>query len=309
MAHHGHHEPHEGHHHGHHHGVVGNIRVAFFINLSFSIIELVGGLMTNSVAILMDALHDLGDTIALGLAWYFERLSSKKEDLRYTYGYARFSVLAAFINSLILIGGSIFLLTQAIPRLLHPEQADAKGMLLLAILGVTANGIAAWRLMRGSTLNERVVALHLLEDVLGWAAIIVGSVVMMFVDVPILDPILSVLILAYILFGVVKNLTKAIGIFLQATPDRVLPEKITHELEHLPLVEEVHDFHVWTLDGTFHIATMHVVVPINFDWNQSDDLKSDIRSLLKKHGVEHATIELEIPESTCGVPKHGPHHH
>lgn len=302
--------------HGHHHGIVKNIKIAFFINLVFAAIELVGGILTNSVAILTDALHDLGDTIALGLAWYLEKVSSKDKDEKFTYGYARFSVLAALINSLILIIGSVFLLSEAIPRILNPEPADAKGMLLLALVGVTANGLAAWRLFKGSTLNERVVALHLLEDVLGWVAIIVGSIVMMFADIPILDPILSVMILAYILFGVVKNLNKSIRIFLQGTPEQVAPESLVHELQHVEGVLGVHDFHVWSLDGEYHIATMHVVVSDVFNWKESDKLKERIRECLKKFHVEHATIELEPECSDCQIPHgestvqdHGQHGH
>lgn len=161
------------HSHSHHHGTK-NISLAFFLNLGFCIIELIGGLLTNSVAILSDALHDFGDSVALGLAWVFQKKSEQKPDDKYTYGYRRFSLLSAIINSIILVAGSAFVLFESIKRIIEPAETNAKGMLLLAILGVAVNGVAILRLRKGGSVNERVVSLHLMEDVLGWVAVLIG---------------------------------------------------------------------------------------------------------------------------------------
>jgi cobalt-zinc-cadmium efflux system protein len=303
-------------HQGHHHGAVKNIRIAFFLNLGFSMLELVGGLMTNSMAILSDALHDLGDSISLGLSWYFEKVASKKRDHKYTYGYARFSVLAALINGLILILGSAFILAETIPRLLHPEQSDAKGMLILAGIGVAVNGVAALRLFKGETVNERMVAMHLVEDLLGWVAIIVGSIVMIFVEIPILDPILSLLIMGYVLFNVVGNLRKSIRIFLQANPLAILPAQLEHELLHVEGVKDIHDLHVWSLDGQYHVATLHVAVSEGNSLELNEEIKHRIREKLTANGVAHATLELEAENHPCKFHdcsgpeiSHDHHHH
>ena len=187
------------HSHHHHNHSEGNIKVAFLLNLSFAIIELIGGFWTNSVAILSDALHDFGDSLTLGLSWYFAKVARREKDETYTYGYKRFSILAAFINSIVLVTGSIFILFEAIPRLVHPETPNTSGMIILAIGGIIVNGAAAFRLSNGKNLNEKVVYTHLLEDILGWIAVLIGALVMHFFDSPIIDPLLSVLISVYIL--------------------------------------------------------------------------------------------------------------
>ena len=153
-----------GHHHDHQHhsDVAGeNIATAFFLNLFFCVIEAVGGFLTNSIAIMSDALHDLGDSISLGLAWYFQKVSKRKPDHTYTYGYKRFTILSAFLNSVILLTGSVFVLTESIKRVFDPVQSNARGMFILAVLGVLVNGVAVVRLKKGDSLNERVVSLHM----------------------------------------------------------------------------------------------------------------------------------------------------
>ena len=188
------------HHHGHHHQHdTKNISTAFFLNLAFTIIEIIGGLMTNSVAIMSDALHDLGDSLSLGLAWYFQKVAKKGRDKTFSYGYKRFSVLGAMINAIVLVVGSVFILQETIPRLWQPETPNVQGMFWLAILGIVVNGAAVLKLQKGTSLNEKVISLHLLEDVLGWAAVLVGSVLMYFFDLPIIDPLLSIGIAIFIL--------------------------------------------------------------------------------------------------------------
>jgi cobalt-zinc-cadmium efflux system protein len=299
MAGHTHHHPHDGHHHDHHHGVVHNIRIAFFLNLGFAVVELIGGLLTNSMAILTDALHDLGDALGLGLSWYLEKVSGRRRDQTFTYGYARFSVLAALINAVILIVGATLLIAETIPRLITPQPSNAQGMLALAVLGLAVNGFAAWRLLKGATLNERAVALHLLEDVLGWLAIVIGAVVMLFWDVPILDPILSCAIMVFILINVFRNLKQVFLILLQASPTGLDQGRVHQALQGVPNICNVHDLRVWTLDGTQHVASLHVTVGRDATWQDAERLKKEIRAALLPLRITHATIEMESEDSEC----------
>lgn len=284
--------------HEHHHGSSSkNIAVAFVLNLSFAVFELLGGIYTNSVAITSDALHDFGDSISLGLAWYFEKIAKRKRTKNYSYGYKRFSVLGAIINSMILLLGSFVVLYETVPRLFNPVQSDVKGMFVLACVGVAVNGFAALRLRGGHSLNERTVSLHLLEDVLGWVAILIGSVVMYFVDFPILDPILSVVITLYVLYNVVKNLRSISKVILQAVPEGVDMESIKQSIERLPDVVSVQDIHVWTMDSHYNVLSLHAVVESNA---KEDEIKTMIRTILKNNfSIQHTTIELEKSGEEC----------
>ena len=293
------HDHSHGHGHSHHHHAGDNIKVAFFLNLSFTIIELIGGVWINSVAILSDAMHDLGDSLSLGLAWYFEKVSKRERDANFTFGYKRFSLLGAVINSVILLVGSIFILTEAIPRIWDPEPVNAAGMVGFALLGIVVNGAAVLRLKGGESLNEKVVRLHLLEDVLGWVAVLVGGIILYFFDWPVIDPLLSLGITFFVLYNVVRNLRQSIKILLQGTPSHINTEEVKSRLEALPNVASVHDLHIWTMDGTYNIMSMHAVVPQAIDSEQTGLLKQDIRKAMAEMDISHVTIELEQPGEIC----------
>ncbi|RNC64369.1 cation diffusion facilitator family transporter [Proteiniphilum sp. X52] len=292
---------HQHHHRDHHYGHtdVKNIRAAFFLNLSFTIIELAGGLITNSVAILSDAVHDLGDSFSLGLSWYFQKVAQRPRTKEYTYGYKRFSLLGAVINSVVLLVGSILILTHAIPRLLNPQHPDVKGMLLLAVLGVIINGMAVLRLRRGSSMNERVVSLHLLEDVLGWLAVLVGAGIMYFVDAPIIDPLLSILISLYILYNVYRNIRQSLRVILQGSPSHLDMEEVKRALLGIGGVQDLHDLHAWSVDGEYNVMTVHVVLRGPLPMEAQHLLKLEIRDKLLSMGVHHCTIEFEVADEEC----------
>ncbi len=277
----------------HHHHKTDNIRAAFFINLCFAAVEMVGGFLTNSVAILSDALHDLGDSFSLGIAWYLQHQSGKPGDKVYTYGYKRFSVLGAVITSIILIIGSLFIIQEAAERILHPQPADARGMILLAMLGLVFNGIALLRLRKGKSINERVVSLHFLEDVLGWIAVLIGAVVMYFFEVPVLDPLLSLGIACFVLFNVYRNLKPALRIVLQGIPDPHLEKQIRTILSGYKTIQDVHDFHLWSLDGEHNVVSMHITVGENISIKDAEHLKEQIKLDLQSLHVLHSTIEVE----------------
>ena len=288
-----------GHTHEHFHGAGKNLALALFLNLSFCIIELFGGLLTNSIAILSDALHDFGDSISLGLAWYFQKVSKRKPDARYTYGYKRFSTLSAMLNAVVLLVGSGFVLYESLQRLLQPAQANARGMFVLAVLGVLVNGAAVVRLKKGSSLNERVISLHLLEDVLSWIAVLVASIVMMFVNVPVLDPILSIGISFYILYNVYHNLRSVFRVILQGKPSDVDEAAIRECLLALPKVRSLHDLHVWTMDSEYMVLTVHLVVDQSIQKEEQQVLRAAAHQLLKNMNIQHSTIEMESALETC----------
>ncbi|MDR1582164.1 MAG: cation diffusion facilitator family transporter [Prevotellaceae bacterium] len=276
-----------------------NIGIAFFLNLTFSLIEVVGGYLTNSVAIFSDALHDFGDSFSLALAWYFQKLSKKSRDSGYSYGYRRFSLLGALINSVVLLIGSIFVISESINRLVSPEIADAKGMLILAIFGIIINGIAMLKLKKGHSLNERTVSLHLMEDVLGWAAVLVASVVMIFVKIPVLDPILSLGIACYILFNIYNNLRDTLRVILQGTPENIDGEEIERTLLNIEGIESLHDLHLWTMDGEFNISSIHIVVGTNQDNSGITEIKNQVKKVMKQFNIQHSTVEVEQSEEYC----------
>lgn len=290
---------HQHHHHtGEAHGTK-KIAFAFWLNFGFTLLEIVGGLLTNSVAIVSDALHDLGDSLSLGLAWYFQRLGQRGTDKQFTYGYRRFSVLGALINTLVLVIGSIVILFRAIPRLMNPEEVQSEGMMLLAVLGILVNGLAAWRLHGGGSINEKVVSLHLWEDVLGWVAVLIGGIVMYFWDLPWIDPVLSLAITAYILFNAVRSLIAALEIFLQRTPKSIDIDKVKETLESIPAILDAHDLHVWSLDGRYMVMTLHAQVKPETTMMQAEGIKANIHSEMHELGIHHVTVEFEVPDADC----------
>lgn len=293
------------HHHHHHHDhnfsdSKNSIKTAFFLNLVFTIIEIIGGLYTNSIAILSDAIHDLGDSVAIGSAWFFEKISYKERDRKFSYGYRRFSPFAALINLVILFAGSIFIISEAIPRLLNPQEIDSSGMIIFAILGVVFNGLAVFKLMGNkNSANMRTVMLHLMEDVLGWVAVLVGAILIHYTGWLILDPILSLGIAAYILINAIMNFKNILPIFLQAVPKDTNQNEIEVELKNINGVKEIHDLHSWSLDGEYNIVTVHLVIPDNTSIDEIIRIKDDARKILTNEGQEHYTIEIEFESEIC----------
>ncbi|HEY0742372.1 MAG TPA: cation diffusion facilitator family transporter [Chryseosolibacter sp.] len=294
---------HDHHHHHHHHfdpeekpsGIV----TAFWLNTAFAIVEIAGGIYTNSVAIVSDAVHDLGDSLSLGLAYYFHRKSKQQRDPQFNYGYRRFSLLGAFINSLVLVVSSVFIIGEAFQRLFEPEMPDTQGMLILAILGILVNGAALLRLRKGKSVNEKVISLHFVEDVLGWTAVLIGSIVMMFVDVPVLDPVLSILICLYILYNVYKNLRTTFRILLQGSPEGIQQDEVRKKVLSVPGVLDMHDMHFWTMDGQYNVMTLHVVVSPDKTLEEVEEIKNEVKHCLIHLDVQHTTVEIESQNNNC----------
>jgi cobalt-zinc-cadmium efflux system protein len=276
-----------------------DLKVAFFLNLMFTIFEISGGLWTNSLAILSNALHDLGDTFSLGFSWYLEKYSRKEKDKLFSYGYQRFSLLAALINTMILVAGSFFIMSEAIPRLIRPEHSRVEGMLAFAVAGIIVNGLAALRLRGGKSFIARVVIWHFVEDVLGWVAVLVVGVTLVFKDIPVLDPILSILIAAYVMYNVIRNLKKTLALFLQAVPENIDIEEVENQLRIIANVKSVHHTQVWSLDGIHHVLTTHVVVNGKATRDDVWQTKCAIKSLTDKMDFTHTTVEIEYEGEAC----------
>lgn len=287
--------------HDHSNDSTGDLRLAFFLNLSFTIIEIAGGIWTNSLAILSDAIHDLGDSLSLGMAWYLETYARKDKDKKYSYGYRRYSLLSALINTVVLIVGSVFILSRAVTRLFNPEPVDAKGMILFAVLGIIVNGLAMLRLRGGKSLNAQVVAWHLIEDVLGWVAVLIMSIVLLFTDLYILDPIFSILITSFVLYNVIKNLRKTLALFLQAVPENMDLEMIENRLLAIDNVCSSHHTHIWSMDGEHHVLTTHLVVEEDTSQDEVLCIKEDINQLSKEMDFLHTTVEIEYGDEKCSM--------
>lgn len=263
-----------------------------------------GGILTNSVAITSDAIHDFGDAMAIGVALGLERLSRKSGDAAFSYGYRRYSTMAAVMTGVVLVVGSIFILVEAVPRLWSPSAPHADGMIGLAVLGLAVNGFAAWRVSTGSSLSEKMVVWHLMEDVAGWALVMIGALVMKFFGLPWIDAILGILLACWIIFNVFKNLREALRVFLQGVPAHL---DVPHLLEHIreiPGVRDVHHVHVWSLDGEQHIFTAHLIVDRILTVAEGEGIKKKVKELLVKHEILEATLEIEPEGSECFDPSH-----
>ena len=289
-----------GHHHDHHHSS-DNIKVAFFLNFAFTIFEIIGGLYVNSIAIISDAIHDLGDTISLGTSWYLEEKSHKKSNKKFSFGYKRFSLLGALINSIILIVGSLYVINEAVGRILEPEHTDAKGMIFFAVIGVLVNGYAAWKLSGGKTMNEKVASWHLVEDVLGWVAVLVVAIILNFKDIHYLDPALSLLITIYILWNVIIRLKQTLFIFLQGVPEELDINEIESKILNIDFVNSIHHMHVWSLEGEHNVFTAHIKIDDNSNLNNFKKVKSDVKDILKEYKFEHYTVEIEFNDENCDL--------
>ena len=273
--------------------------VAFFLNLAFTLVEAAGGLWTNSLAILSDSLHDLGDSLTFGLSWYLARTARQGRDDKYSYGYRRLSLVGALASALVLLVGSLLILARAIPRLIHPEHSNAQGMIALAVLGLLANGAAAWRLRSGRNLQSQVLRWHLIEDVLSWGAVLLVGVTLLVADIHVLDPLLSLFITGYVLFGVVRSLRRTMAVFLQAAPEELDLQALDRSLAGIPGVLSTHHTHVWSLDGAHHVLTTHLVVASRARKEEIVRIKRKALRLLAPISPEHTTVEVEYEDEDC----------
>lgn len=270
-----------------------DIKLAFFLNLGFSLFELIGGLLTNSISIFSDAIHDFGDSLAIGIAYLLEKISNKKSDKNYTYGYKRYSLLGASLTSIILIVGSLIVLGNAMLRLFNPMEVHFAGMFIFAIFGIAINGYAAYKTSKSVNMNEKSVNLHMLEDVLGWIAVLVGALLIKITGWNVIDPLLSIVIAILIGYEAIKNVLDVVNVILEKTPSSVDIDLLKEELKKIDHVLDVHHIHVWSLDGNEVLLTMHVLINKTVTKKNYELVKKDIKDALKSHSIQHSTIEIE----------------
>ena len=285
--------------HSHNHGVDGMMNqstsrrmlIVVIVNLIFSAIEFIFGFLFNSIAIITDAVHDLGDGISIGLATYFERLSTKEANDQYSFGHQRFSLLGAMITSVVLLSGSLIVLYNVVPRLLNPEPVNNEGMFWLSLFAIAANGFAAWLTSHGESNNESSMNLHMLEDVLGWIGVLIVSITLYFTDWYILDPILSIAIASFIIYKTWSIFVDTIKIFLEATPKNISRKNIEKTILSIDGVTNISHLHVWSIDGVEHAMTITISTTSD-GMDEIEKIKRKIRTDLSDFAVHHSTIEV-----------------
>ena len=277
--------------HNHHKNASENLAFVFLMNLSFNIIVIIGGLATNSMAIIADCIHDLSDTISIALAWVLEKISQKESSNNYSYGYQRFSILGAIIISIFVIIMAGIILSEAIPRLFAPEGIDAEGMLIISIIGLVFKSLSVYRLHGSETFNEKAIFFHQLGDIFEWLAILILSIVLIFWDgAQYLDPFVSIGIALWLIFNLSRNLYKAIQVILQKTPDNFDVNEFKTLIMGIEGVEKIDDFHIWSLDGIDSVMTLKIEVDFT---KNLDEIKKEIYTISNKYHVIDITIEFE----------------
>ena len=268
--------------------------VAFFLNLSYSIVEFIAGGIFGSSAVLADSVHDLGDAIAIGISALLETISNREEDRQYTLGYKRFSLLGALMTAVILITGSILVILENTTKLFNPQPVNDEGILWLGIIAVSINLLASLVVRKGKTKNESILSLHFLEDTLGWIAVILMAIILRFTDWYILDPLLSLVISIFILTKAIPRFWSALKIFLDAVPEGVETGDLEKDLEDLINVKSVNQLSIWSMDGLENNAIVHLCLE---DWEQMMETKNQVRQLLEERGIQNITIEVDASQS------------
>ena len=268
--------------------------IAFFLNLSYAIVEFIAGGIFGSSAVLADSVHDLGDAIAIGISALLETISNREEDRHYTLGYKRFSLLGALVTAVILITGSILVILENITKLFNPQPVNDEGILWLGIIAVSINLLASLVVRKGKTKNESVLSLHFLEDTLGWLAVILMATILKFTDWYILDPLLSLVISIFILTKAIPRFWSALKIFLDAVPEGLDSEKLEKNLLSLENVKSINQLSIWSMDGLENNAIVHLCLE---DWVGMEESKEAIRNQLRQNGIHNITIEVDTSQS------------
>jgi len=272
-----------------------NILIAFILNISFSILEIFGGIITGSIAIISDAIHDFCDALSIGISYLLERKSKKQPDNKYTFGYTRYSVLGAIITNTILIIASLIVIYNGIFRIINPVEINYDGMIVFAVLGILINLLASHITKMGKSLNQKAVNLHMLEDVLGWFVVLIGAIIIRFTNINVIDSILSICVAIFILIHALSSYKEIIDLFLEKTPDKFKIEEIKEHILKIEGIKDIHHIHIWSMDQINNYATMHIVT----NSNDIENLKKEIKEELKEHDINHTTIEIEKETEKC----------
>lgn len=279
---------------------ISNIKLAFFLNLFFSIFELIGGVLSNSISIFSDAIHDIGDSLSIGISYLLEKFSKKKPNNKYTYGYLRYSLIGALFTSIMLLLGVFVVFYKSIPLLFEPTVVNHDLMIIFAIVGTIVNGIAAYRTSKSHNKNEKAISLHMIEDVLGWISVLFGSLIIKFTGWTIIDPILSIFIAIYILYHVYENLKDVFYIFMDKVPTDINIDNLCKNItKKFNSIKEIHHVHVWSIDGINNYMTAHILLNKTINENEIILLKKELKEYLFELNIQHSTIEIEYYNEKC----------
>lgn len=270
------------------------ILLAFLLNLLFAFVEVWGSMLTGSVTIFSDAIHDFGDCVALGIAWRMEKLSGKAANARYTYGYRRFSVVAGLVNNLILLTGGILLIVTSVQRFFCPRTIDGSGMLLFAVFGIVLNGAAMLLTAKGKNINEKTISMHMLEDVLTWVAVLIVGGIMCFWELPVLDSLLSIAMTMVIFAGVAKNMRRIFGVLTMASPlSEEQYEQLTKRLNELVSYGSVAKLRLFSMDGEESRGEVEYVLREELSPEEFMLLYQRIKEQMEAFGVQQSTVQIQ----------------
>lgn len=308
MGHHHHGHGHD-HQHGHSHGHSANKRAlftAFLLIAAFMIVEVIGGLLTNSLALIADAGHMLSDAAALGLSFFALKIGEKKSSNSKTYGYKRFEIIAAALNGLTLIIISLYIFFEAFQRFVNPPEVQSMGMLVISSIGLLVNIAAAWILMRGDkdeNLNVRSAFLHVLGDMLGSVGAIAAALLMIFFGWGLADPIASVIVAILIIISGWRVAKDSLHILMEGVPEQIKMENVKSSLCKIPSVKDVHDLHIWSITSGMPMLSCHISIN---EIGKHDQVLEQAQGILHdEFGIEHSTIQVEKHELGCPNPHHG----
>lgn len=302
-----HHGHSHGHGHGHSHSHTGNkkaLLISFLLISTFMIVEVIGGVLTNSLALLSDAGHMLSDAVALGLSFFAIKLGERKATQSKTYGFQRFEIIAAALNGITLIAISLYIFVEAYDRLNDPPQVQSLGMLTISVIGLLVNIIAAWVLMKGDkdeNLNVRSAFLHVIGDMLGSVGAIIAALLIYYFGWGLADPIASVIVAILVLISGWRVMKDSFHVLMEGAPLHIEMETVKNSLLEMPNVRDVHDLHVWSITSGVPMLSCHITIEGE---GQHDPVLHQAQSILHdEYGIEHSTIQVEQKEQGC------PSHH
>lgn len=279
-----------------------NIKIAFLLNLAFSIVEAIGGILTNSISIISDSLHNLGDSITIGINYIFEKKSKKLPNKEYSYGYLRYTMLGSLIASFILLVGSVVIIYNVVPRLIKPLSVNYDAMIIFGIFGLLINLYATIKIMRSKDKDKKINT-HMIEDTVIWLFILTGSICIKVFDLVIIDPILSLLIAVYILYQVYKYMKNIYNIFMEKVPKNVKIDEIKKDIEENENIDNVHHIHIWSMDGVNNYMTAHIHLNKVLSEEEIIKTKNDVKNKLMEDKINHITLEVEYFNERCDSSK------
>lgn len=295
--------------HGHSHSHTNNKKAlfwAFLLIATFMVVEVIGGVITNSLALLSDAGHMLSDAAALGLSLFAMKLGERKATQSKTYGFKRFEIIAAALNGLTLIVISIYIFVEAYHRFTDPPEVQSMGMLTISVIGLVVNIIAAWILMSGDkdeNLNVRSAFLHVLGDMLGSVGAITAALLIYFFGWGLADPIASIAVAILIIISGWRVTKESFHVLMEGTPEQIELNEVKDEIMKIPEVIDVHDVHVWSITSGVLMFTGHIAVE---GGGAHDRVLHKAQKLLHdRFGIDHSTLQVEGEEHGCPC-AHGP---